>query len=121
MVYGKRLIIALIFGLITGLICGFLSLSNTPAELKTMIFSSALLNRILIGFIIGISCWKLGWVLHGLVIGFIVSLFASISVYFSPQGGLWIAVMFIIAGLVWGFIIELFTTVIFKAPMKCAE
>ena len=116
--YAKRFWIALIFGVITGLICAFISMSGAAAEQKTMVFLSALLNRALIGFVIGISAWKLGWALHGIIVGLIVTLAMSFPLIWVPEAGFNVFLMYTIGGIVWGFIIELFTTIIFKAPIR---
>jgi hypothetical protein len=120
MLYSKRLWIALFFGVLAGLACGFMSRSGVKPELMNMVFLSAFLNRVLIGFLIGVSCWRVGWILHGILMGFIGSLPLAIPLIITPDGGLTIALMYIVAGIVWGFLIELFTTVVFKAPMKTA-
>ena len=119
--YAKRLWIALIGGIFAGLICGGSGYSSTPEEIRTMAFVSAVLNRAFIGFAIGISCWQIGWIRHGILLGFIGSLPLSVPLIFTDQAGLWIFVMYTVAGIVWGFLIELFATVIFKAPMKVGE
>jgi hypothetical protein len=133
MIYSKRLWIALIFGLLTGLVCGLLGISQIKPEYKAMIFFSAFLNRGFIGFVIGISCWRIGWLLHGVLIGLIGSLPMSFPLLFNPNSAqasinpetaysaLALFIMCTVAGIVWGFIIELFTTIVFKAPMKVAE
>lgn len=118
MAFTKRLFIALIFGVVAGVICGWGSISQAAEEMKQMIFWSALLNRAFIGFVIGISAWRLGWVLHGIVIGFLGSLPLSFPLIFNPDAGFMVFIMFTVAGIVWGFFIELLTTVVFKAPMK---
>jgi hypothetical protein len=120
MLYSKRLWIALFFGVLTGLACGFMSVSGAQPEMKNMIFLSSFLNRVLIGFLIAISCWKIGWILHGILMGFLGSLPLAIPLIVTPEAGFKIFVMYVIAGIVWGFVIELFTTVVFKAPMKTA-
>lgn len=121
MFYAKRFWIALIFGIITGVVSGFFSLKGVSADIQTMVFFSALLNRAFIGFAIGISCWRIGWVLHGILVGLIGSLPMGFPLIFCPEAGFVVFILYMVGGIVWGFIIELFTTVIFKAPMKVAE
>ncbi len=120
MVYAKRFWIALILGVITGVICGWGSMCGAPEGMEMMIFWSALMNRVFIGFVIGISIWKLGWLLHGILIGLIGSLPLSFPLIFNPDAGFTVFLMFTVAGVVWGFLIELITTIVFKAPMKTA-
>jgi len=116
--YAKRFWIALLLGILTGGVCGFMGNSEIPEEMRTMVFMSSLLNRAFIGFVIGISAWRLGWVAHGIIIGFLGSLPLSVPLIWSPDAGFSVCVLFTVAGIVWGFLIELFTTVVFKAPMK---
>jgi len=116
--YAKRFWIALIVGIVTGIICGWTGYKQTPEDIRMMVFLSALLNRAFIGFAIGISCWKIGWIQHGILLGLIGSLPLSFPLIFNAQAGMMAFVMCSVAGIVWGFIIELFATVIFKAPMK---
>ena len=116
--YARRFWIALLFGFAAGLVCAVTSISGKAGDEKIMIFLSALLNRTLIGFVIGISCWRLGWVLHGIFLGLLVTLSMSIPLIWIPEAGYNVFVLYTVAGVVWGFIIELLATVIFKAPMK---
>ena len=70
-------------------------------------FLSILLNRALIGFVIGISAFRIHWALHGLLIGLLVGLPYSIGVFLG--GADWIVFFnVLLASLIWGFIIELF-------------
>ena len=121
MFYAKRFWIALIFGVITGVVCALLSMKEIPDDYRTMMFLTALLNRAFIGFAIGISCWRIGWLLHGILIGFIGSLPMGFPMIFTPDAGFVVFILIMVGGIVWGFLIELFTTVIFKAPMKSVE
>ena len=106
----KRIIIATIFGLITGFLCFLGGKYYADVEFTTGIALSTILNRTLIGFVIGISLLRLNWVLHGIIIGIIVGL--PFSVTAIGQGGFWTLIIF---SIIWGVIIELFTTVVFKA------
>ena len=118
MIYAKRLWLAIIFGAVAGIICGWVSIQQAPAGMAQVIFCSAFLNRAFIGFVIGISAWRIGWLLHGILIGFLGSLPLSIPLIFSPQAGFCVFLMYTAAGIVWGFLIELLTSVVFKAKMK---
>ena len=115
MVYGKRLGIAVIMGIICGLLCAVGGKTFAEEQMTNSVMWSLIFNRAFIGFAIGISAWRLGWVLHGIVIGFLGTL--AMSVY----GDVGDFFMISIFGILWGFLIDLFTTVVFKAPMKQAE
>ena len=69
----KRFIISLTFGLIAGIICYIGAvLLNISADALHMI--NILVNRTLIGFVIGISAFKMKWYLHGLLMGEVIGL-----------------------------------------------
>lgn len=106
----KRLLIATIFGVIFGFVCWGLASSHGPQPWFMAV--SIILSRTLIGFAIGISVLKMGWWLHGIIMGIVFSLpmaFATFAMGFN------IFIMTIIMGIIYGFLIELFTTVVFKA------
>jgi len=63
------------------------------------------------GFTIGVSALRLGWWLHGIVIGII----ASIPMAFSVLDKTDILISTIIMGLIYGFLTELITSILFKA------
>ena len=79
-----------------------------------MALISSIGNRILIGFVIGISAWKIHYLLHGALMGLIVTLSMSIGILLDSMAGF---LMFTIAGIIYGFLIELFATKVFKAGM----
>ncbi len=112
MVYAKRLGIAVVLGIICGLICAVAGKTKMGDEMTTAMMWSAIFDRALIGLIIGISIWKLGWFFHGIIIGFLGSLPIAMNEDF---------LFIVIFGIIWGFLIELFTTFVFKAPMKMRE
>lgn len=121
MTSAKRLIIATLMGAVSGIICFLLASSGHNALSEEFIFN-IILSRTLIGFVIGISGIKLGWFLHGLLLGFIVGLpmavtstFSNLETSFTPQ------MMFftnLLIGGFYGILIEFVTSVIFKAKMK---
>ena len=114
----KRFWISLILGIIAGFICAYGGNDQTPEDVRPMWFVTVVLNRALIGFIIGISSWRIPWHLHGILIGAIGSLPISLPFLVNPDGGLAPCLIYIIAGIVWGFLIELTTSKVFKAPMN---
>ena len=88
--------------------------SGGSADISDMALISSIGNRILIGFVIGISAWRIHYLLHGALMGLIVTLSVSIGILLDSVAGF---LMFTVAGLIYGFLIELFTTKIFKAKM----
>lgn len=108
----KRLFIATLFGLIFGFVCYGLASASGPAW---FIIVSIILGRTLIGFTIGISILKIKWWLHGIIIGFLVSLPMAFPTIAMPEKGMSIFIGTIVMGIIYGFLIELFTTIVFKA------
>jgi len=117
----KRFWLCLILGTIAGLICAVSGNNNVPEESRQMVFISVVLNRAFIGFVIGISGWKMHWAMHGIIIGILGSLPLSVPLIFTPDKGTWICMMYTMAGAVWGFGIELITSVAFKAKIDTAS
>jgi hypothetical protein len=110
----KRLVICIIGGIIAAFICIMGMKSSGRMELTTPILLSGIGNRILIGFVIGISGWKINYLLHGALMGLIVTLSSSIVMLPDNMSGF---LMYTVAGIVYGLLIELCATKLFKAPM----
>ena len=109
----KRIIIATILGLIAGIICYMGSKSSAPVEYNLAMTMETIFNRMIIGFLIGVSGWKMQWAIHGIIMGFIGGAPLWLSSY---QGGMNALIIMLVASVVWGFLIELITTKAFKAP-----
>jgi hypothetical protein len=77
--------------------------------------SYTMLNRVLIGFVIGISAWRIHHLVHGAVIGLIVTLTVSLGFLPGPLRGF---LLYTVAGIIYGILIEWLATDVFKAPMK---
>ena len=108
----KRVFIATICGFIFGLVCMYLASSNPEGGAMPAVYKwNIILSRTLLGFTIGISALRMGWWLHGIVIGIIASLPMGIAVWGRPG----IVVGTIVMGIIYGFLTELITTVLFKA------
>lgn len=115
MPYLKRIGIASLFGGFAGLLCYLGSiLLGIPLDPLRVIF--IFVNRILIGFVIGISGLdKLKWYYHGILLGFIVGLpFFLFDIIMGVE-------LLVILGLpfincLFGLMIEFFTTIVFKTP-----
>jgi len=116
MVYQKRVICAAIWGIIFGFISWALSMISRPVPpfgIVTIILLFAIM-----GFMIGISAWRIKWWIHGVLIGLIISLPSGFGAIWVGRG--WGAgfIPVIVAGIIFGFLIELLTTVAFKAEMR---
>ena len=114
--YKKRLWVCVLGGVISAIIClvgrqiifGFpqVTLENVAATVA---------NRLLLGFAIGISGWRIHYLLHGGVLGLIFSLSVSIGFLSSNLVGFF---LFTTAGILYGVLIEWLSTDVFKAPMR---
>ncbi len=110
----KRVIICTIGGMIAAAICIGGMANSGRIELTPVIIATGIGNRILIGFVIGISNWRINFLLHGAIIGFLVTFSSSIGIIFNNIQGF---AMYTAAGIVYGVLIELFATKVFKAPL----
>lgn len=118
MVNAKRLIVATLSGLLFGFVC--FGLASSGGGLPMPVAYQIIAERTLIGFAIGISVLKLGhWSLHGLVMGFLMSIPLAFSGLMAPENPqftkLTMFVMTILLGMIYGVLIELITTKFFKA------
>jgi hypothetical protein len=113
-----RVLLATILGLFAGVICTIagvtLGLQITLAQVIWI-----LLNRTVMGFVIGISGLRLHWALRGSLIGLIVgSIFSYASFLFDRSTVLIVGAL--VASVVYGFGIDYATTVVFKRPLAAA-
>ena len=88
--------------------------SGGRVELTAIIVATGIGNRVLIGFVIGISNLRINYLLHGALIGFLVTLSSSVGILFTSIQGF---IMYTVAGIIYGILIELFATKVFKAPI----
>jgi len=72
-----------------------------------------LVNRMLIGFVIGISILKMSWYSHGLLIGFVVGLPFLLYDYITGKE-IMIVISVAILNPLYGLAIEFFTSKVFK-------
>jgi hypothetical protein len=117
---GLRVSVTTILGFVFGIICWLLASSGTggiPASIVWPTAWSIILNRALLGFVIGISAWKINYMLHGIILGFIVSIPMAVSslglMFFTARLSgfkLFLGILIIlIMGIIYGFLIELIT------------
>ena len=114
--YQRRLIVCMLGGVIASLLCitGRQVIFDFP-EIAWDTFAYTMANRLLLGFVIGISSWKINHLAHGALLGLIVSL--PVSIGFLPEKSLGFLI-YTGAGIVYGIGIEWLSTNIFKAPMR---
>jgi len=114
--YKKRLLACMLGGIISAAIClvGRQIIFGFPDILWGNI-AATVANRLLLGFVIGVSGWKINYLLHGAILGLLLSL--SVSIGFFP-GNILGFFLFTTAGILYGVFIEWLSTDVFKAPMK---
>jgi hypothetical protein len=110
----KRVLICLLGGAISAVFCllgrqviyGF-------SEIHMSTIAHTVANRLLLGFVIGISCWRINHLIHGALLGFLFSL--SVSIGYLPDGMIDF-VAYTLAGIFYGVLIEWLSTDLFSAP-----
>jgi hypothetical protein len=114
--YQGRLLVCMLGGVISAVIClvGRQIIFGFPEILWENI-AATVANRLLLGFVIGISGWRINYLLHGAILGFILSI--TVSIGFLPDNTLGFF-LYTPAGVIYGLMIEWISTVVFKAPMK---
>ncbi len=108
----RRILTATLLGAVAGLLC---AAGYGMGKLTAIMFIWILLNRMLIGFTIGISRLRLHWAWHGLLLGAVVGSLFSYHVGMA-HGRAVPVIQVSVASLVFGLLIEFFTTVLFKQP-----
>ena len=122
MVNAKRLLIATASGLLFGFVCFGLA-SSSPGGLPLPAAYQIIAERTLIGFAIGISALKMRhWSLHGLLMGFLLSIPLAFSGMMAPDSPEYsktsMFVFTILLGMIYGLLIEVITTKLFKSPQS---
>ena len=114
--YRKRLLACMLGGVLSAILClvGKQIIYGFP-EITWDVLAVTVANRLLLGFVIGISCWRINYLLHGAILGLIVSLSVSIGFFPSHTFSFF---LYTPAGIVYGILIEWLSTDVFKAPMK---
>jgi len=109
----KRILVASLCGFIAGIICYSLGVILLPIEHDLLIFVWIVVNRTLLGFVIGISILKIHWALNGLIVGMTIGLVLPINAIMLEKE-LPIIISVYIMSIIYGILIELFTSIIFK-------
>jgi len=104
----KRISLSIIAGIVCAIICAVGRYDMIPSITLSDLIVSSFGNRILMGFVIGISRLKMNYLLHGALIGLLVTLSYSIGMIFENDVTGFI--MYTAAGIVFGLSIETFVT-----------
>ena len=113
MVSGKRLIIATLCGALCGALCSAGSSMVLGFEREAPVITGLILNRTFIGFMIGISAFRIHHIPHGILFGFVGSLPVAIPAGYTSAG---VMLALLASGIIWGIVIEFCTTSLLKAP-----
>jgi len=105
-------------GLLGGVICACVCLAGSQIifgflKITWSTVSMTVANRLLLGFVIGISSWQIKHHLHGALLGLILSL--TVSVGFLP-GELLKFFLYTGAGVLYGIFIDWLASNLYKAP-----
>lgn len=111
----KRFLFATFFGLCMGGLCAAMTFGLMGRTFAIITLLWILLNRTVMGYVIGISSLRLHWALHGVLQGVIVGSIFSYFLFMDWGMG-WKAWLTPIGNALFGFLIELFTTVVCKQP-----
>jgi hypothetical protein len=116
----KRITIAILFGLVAGLICASGAFYGHILKFSVVALLWVLLNRAVMGFVIGLSSLKVYWVWNGAIIGLVVGSIFSYSL-FMTLGQVAIPLVNFFVNALFGLMIEFFTTKVFKQPAPSAH
>lgn len=109
----KRITISILLGLVAGLICASGAFYGHILKFSVVALLWILLNRMVMGFAIGISGLRVHWAWNGAIIGLVVGSIFSYSLFMNA-GLVQIAVANSFVNAVFGWMIEFFTTKVFK-------
>ena len=115
----KRIIVAVVFGLVAGGLCAAGAFSTGLLKFTTVNLVWILLNRAVMGYAIGASGLRLHWVWNGILTGIVVGSIFSYFLFMTTSPSV---LPFINAAMngVFGLMIEFFTTVVFKQRSSAA-
>ena len=111
----KRILIATFFGLVAGGVCASGAFYGHLLKFSMASLFWILLNRAVMGFVIGASALKLHWAWNGIVMGVVVGSIFSYFLFLNLGPGVVPPVNAVVNGL-FGLMIESFTTKVFKQP-----
>jgi hypothetical protein len=110
-----RIAVATVFGLVAGAICSTVLFTSGILEFSALSLAWILLNRTVMGFVIGASGLKLHWAWNGVAMGLVVgSIFSCFLLMKLGVGA--VPLLSPIGNAIFGLMIEFFTTVVFKQP-----
>lgn len=103
----QRLLLCLLGGVIAAAICTIGRLKLIPDIPLSILLASGVGNRLLIGFVLGVSRWKTHFILHSALVGLIVTLSYSIGMIPGDLKGFFV---YTTMGVLFGIMIETLAT-----------
>ena len=110
----KRILVAALLGLAMGGVCATAAFSAGILKFTPVTLIWVLLNRTVMGAVIGTSSLRMHWAWNGIVLGLVAGSVFSYYLFMNVPGPL--PAVNAMANGVYGLIIEFFTTVVFKQP-----
>jgi hypothetical protein len=115
----KRITTATFFGLVMGVFCAAGAFNAGFLQFTAVNLVWVLLNRSVMGFMIGISGLKIKWFWNGILVGLVTGLIFSYSLFMN-MGQVLVPFLNALVNGLFGLIIEFFTTKVFKLPSPMA-
>lgn len=109
----KRILVAMLFGLVAGAICATGGFLGGIMKFSAAALGWVLLNRAVMGIVIGVSGLKVHWAWNGIVMGMVVGSIFSYSLHIDTGMVMLPVINFFVNG-IFGLMIEFFTSVVFK-------
>jgi hypothetical protein len=116
----KRIVISTLVGcIVAGGLCATGAFSTGMMKFTPVALLWILLNRSVMGFVIGASGLRLHWAWNGLIMGIAVG--STFSYFMFMSNGGWIPLVNFFVNGVFGLIVEFLTTKVFKQPSPAAQ
>lgn len=110
----KRLLVCLLGGAISAAVCMLgATVRGVIGDIPAAVLAASILNRLMIGFVIAVSAWKIHYLLHGAVIGLLVTLITSLNFLQDNPTNF---ILYTLAGVIYGIFIEWLATRVFQSP-----
>jgi hypothetical protein len=109
----KRIVIACIFGFICGVICLLLGHFAGGTAFSVLFVASGLVNRTMMGFVIGTSGVKGSPFIRGPIYGILMSVGPALASGFAADK----FIPYCVAGTLYGLLIDAMTSKVFKADV----
>jgi len=116
----NRMIVATLFGIAAGLLCASGAFYGHLLKFSAATLIWILLNRAVMGFVIGASGLRVHWAWNGIVMGVVVGSIFSYFLFMTLGPGI-VPPINALANGVFGLMIEFLTTKVCKRPAFAAD